>query len=68
MIAIYDDRFGDFEGFALLTKHGGEHWSKGREPRMEELIRNAWTDRSLISMFVDARGSDWPAAIVLHQE
>jgi len=41
VIDLLYDRFGDFEGFTLLTEEGHEHWFRGREPEVEELIRRA---------------------------
>lgn len=32
------DRFGDFEGFALLTEHGEEHLFRATEINVEELV------------------------------
>jgi hypothetical protein len=34
---------------------------------VEELIRHAWTERTLISVFVESHDSDWPASIVLER-
>jgi hypothetical protein len=67
VIGIRYDRFGDFEGFKLLSEDGREHWFRGREPQVEELIRHAWTERTLISVFVESHDSDWPASIVLER-
>jgi hypothetical protein len=46
---IYD-RFGDFEGFHLLTEEGKEEefWSK--EKNIEHLIRFAWEKRAVITV------------------
>ncbi|KAN0098275.1 hypothetical protein V8E51_013938 [Hyaloscypha variabilis] len=67
VIRIRYDRFGDFEGFTLLEKDGREHAFRGRERRVEELVRRAWAERMLISVVVERHGSDWPASIVLER-
>lgn len=68
VIGIRYDRFGDFEGFAIMTFQGHEHWFKGREPQVQELVRRAWIDRTLISVFVDAHEPHWPVSIVLRRD
>jgi hypothetical protein len=67
VIGIRYDRFGDFAGFTLLTMEGQERAFHGREHRMEELVRRAWVDRTLISVFVEMRNLGWPASIVLER-
>jgi hypothetical protein len=62
--AVIYDRFGDFEGFLLRTEHGEEKFFRGHESHIEDLVRDAWVQRMLISITVD-RHSDWPAKIVL---
>jgi hypothetical protein len=65
VIGIRYDRFGDFEGFTLLSKNGREHWFRGREHQVEELVRRAWIERTVISVFVEPHDPDWPASIIL---
>lgn len=65
VIGIRYDRFGDFEGFIILSEKGQEHWFRGREHQVEELVRQAWVERTLISVFVESHDPDWPASIVL---
>ncbi|MEI9996933.1 MAG: hypothetical protein WDM91_20230 [Rhizomicrobium sp.] len=65
IIGIRYDRFGDFEGFTLLSETGREHRFRGREPAVEELVRRAWIERSLIGVIVEPPDLDWPASIVL---
>lgn len=65
VISVRYDRFGDFDGFTLLSKDGREHLFRGRERKVEELVRRAWVERTLISVFVEPHDSDWPASIVL---
>lgn len=68
VVGVGYDRFGDFEGFALRSEAGREHWFRGREQQVEELIRDAWVERSVISVFVESHDPDWPAYIVLRRE
>ncbi|GEM_PF-2106854 len=67
VIAIRYDRFGDFVGFTLLTEAGREHHFRGREPAVEELVKRAWIERSLISVLVEPPEPEWPASIVLER-
>ena len=67
VIGVRYDRFGDFEGFTILSEEGHEHWFRGREPKIEELVNRAWIERTLISVFVEPHESDWPASIVLRR-
>jgi hypothetical protein len=67
VIGICYDRFGDFEGFAILTEEGHEHSFRGRERAVEELVRCAWEARIVITVFVEPHNSDWPASIVLRR-
>jgi hypothetical protein len=63
---IYD-RFGDFEGFILLTKRGREHTFRGREREVEDLVTQAWIGRIVVTVFVDKHERDWPRSIVLRR-
>ena len=67
VIGIRYNRFGDFEGFDILSVEGHEHFFRGREAEVEELVRRAWMDRTLISVHVEAHYPDWPASIVLRR-
>jgi hypothetical protein len=67
VIGIRYDRFGEFEGFNLLSEEGREHRFRGREQRVEEIIRHAWMERTLVSVFVESQEPDWPASIVLER-
>jgi hypothetical protein len=67
VVGIRYDRFGDFEGFTILSKDGREHWFRGREHEVEELVRRAWIDRTLDSVLVEADDWDWPAGIVFER-
>ena len=67
VVGICYNRFGDFEGFTLLSLDGREHWFRGREGEIENLIDRAWMERTLISVFVEPHENAWPAAIVLRR-
>jgi hypothetical protein len=67
VIRLRYDRFGDFEAFTLLSKDGREHPFRGRERQVEELIRRAWAERTLISVFFEQHDPDWPASIILER-
>lgn len=59
------DRFGDFEGFTLLTEWGELRRFRGREPRVEQLVRDAWAERTVITICVGPNAPDWPTTIIL---
>ncbi|WP_429360875.1 hypothetical protein [Paraburkholderia sp. MM5496-R1] len=67
VVGISYDRFGDFEGFTLLTLEGHEREFRGRERNVEELIDRAWRERTLISVFVEEHEPEWPAVVVLRR-
>jgi hypothetical protein len=67
VIGVGYDRFGDFEGFTLLTEEGHERWFRGHEPKVEELIHRAWIERTVITVCVEPHDSDWPESIVLRR-
>jgi hypothetical protein len=67
VIAVHYDRFGDFEGFTLLSEDGYEHLFRGREPKVEELVSRVWIDRTVISVCVEPHEPEWPASIVLRR-
>jgi len=61
------DRFGDFEGFLLRTEAGHEQTFRSREREIEELVRDAWLERMVITVFVDRRQRQIPVSIVLRR-
>ncbi len=65
VVAVFYDRFGDFEGFTLLLESGHERTFHGREPAVERLVKQAWVERILISVLVDDRQPEWPSSIAL---
>lgn len=61
------DRFGDFDGFDLVTLHGEERCFSSREPRVETLVREAWMERHLLTVIVTRDHTRWPAEIILRR-
>ncbi len=67
VIAIEYDRFGDFCGFVILTEAGHEHQFRGREHAVEELVRRAWVERTVVSVLVREHGREWPVNLILRR-
>jgi hypothetical protein len=67
VIGISYDPFGDFTGFELLTLHGHKLGFHGRELRIEDLVREAWRERQLITVLAPKHDPDWPAEIILRR-
>jgi hypothetical protein len=61
------DRFGDFEGFLLVTEAGDERSFRSQEQDIEEIVRKAWVERILMSVFVHHHDPHCPASIVLRR-
>ena len=61
------NRFGDFDGFYLITLSGEERGFRGYEQEIEDLIREAWVERVLISVFVFRHDPEWPVEIILRR-
>ena len=61
------DRFGDFEGFCLLTEHGHEHRFTSREYAIEDVIRRAWLERDVVTVIVHAHMPLVPVSILLRR-
>jgi hypothetical protein len=59
------DRFGDFEGFHLLTEDGREHAFYAREHAIEAIARQAWLERMVVSVYVEHQHPKTPVSIVL---
>jgi hypothetical protein len=64
---IVFDRFGDFEGFLLLTERGEERKFHSREQEIKELVTRAWLKRMVISVVVDHPEDQRPVSIVLRR-
>jgi hypothetical protein len=67
IVAIDYDRFGDFSGFVILTEAGHEHRFHGREHPVEELVRKAWEERTVVCVVVDEHAPDWPTTLILRR-
>jgi hypothetical protein len=67
VVAIHYDRFGDFCGFVILTEAGHEHRFLGREHAIEQLVREAWIQRTVVSVRVEGDHHDWPTALTLRR-
>ncbi|AIY39914.1 hypothetical protein LT85_0754 [Collimonas arenae] len=65
--SITYDRFGDFEGFHLLTEAGHRREFRSHEPEIEHLVRFAWTDRVVISVLIHHHHPERPVSIVLRR-
>ena len=61
------DRFGDFEGFFLLTEQGHEHSFRSDQEEIEQIVKGAWSERTLISVFSRPHEEHVPAWIVLRR-
>jgi hypothetical protein len=61
------DRFGDFEGFLLVTELGDEHAFRATEAASESVLRFAWADRVLLSVVVREHRRDRPVSIILRR-
>jgi len=66
MSVIYD-RFGDFEGFVLVTEEGHEEFFRAHEREIEALVRTAWSQRMVITVFVHGHALQWPVSIALRR-
>jgi hypothetical protein len=67
VVGLIYDRFGDFEGFYLLTEEGHEKMFRSREREIEQLVRTAWLDRMVITVFVMHHEMHYPVSIVLRR-
>jgi pro-kumamolisin-like protein len=67
VMSVYYDRFGDFSGFLLLTEEGHEHSFQAREREIEALVRTAWAQRMVISVFAHHHELRWPVSIALRR-
>jgi hypothetical protein len=65
--SITYDRFGDFEGFRLLTEAGHYHDFRSHETEIERLVRFAWADRVVISVHTRYHYPQHPVSIVLRR-
>jgi hypothetical protein len=61
------DRFGDFEGFLLLTEEGHQRSYRSREAEIEALVRFAWQDRAVITVFSREDDPSRPVSVILRR-
>jgi Pro-kumamolisin, activation domain len=61
------DRFGDFEGFTLETEHGETRSYRAREAAFEELAREAWFERIVITVLSGRHEPHHPVSIVFRR-
>ncbi len=64
IVEMLYDRWGDFSGFVLETKQGRRRF-QSHEHTIEGLANRAWTERTLICVYVDAREPRRPESISL---
>jgi Pro-kumamolisin, activation domain len=64
---IVYDRFGDFEGFLLLTEAGQRRDYFSREAEIEALVRFAWEQRVVISVLTRADEAEVPVNVILRR-
>lgn len=67
VIGLFHDRFGDFEGFLLLTECGEERAFRAREHQVATLVNKAWVERAVISVFVEKHEPCWPVSILIRR-
>jgi hypothetical protein len=61
------DRFGDFEGFRLLSEEGHKHAYHSSEGEIEELVRYAWIERIVITVISEDHDPVRPVRIILRR-
>jgi hypothetical protein len=67
VVAMVFDRFGDFDGFVLLTLEGREHTFRCHEHELEQIVHRAWEERILITVYTEHRDHHVPRSIVLRR-
>jgi hypothetical protein len=65
VVGLAFDRFGDFDGFRLLTEEGHRRSYHSREREVESLVRFAWLDRIVVEVTADAHQPEAPEEIIL---
>jgi hypothetical protein len=65
IVGVIYDRFGDFEGFHLLTEDGHEHSFHAQEHAIEAIVRQAWLERMVVRVYIEHKHSKTPLSIVL---
>jgi hypothetical protein len=67
VIGLSHDRFGDFNGFLLLTECGEERSFDVREHQVAHLIAKAWEERTVLSVLVECHEPHWPVKILVRR-
>jgi hypothetical protein len=67
IVGLSYDRFGDFEGFMLRLESGHRRYFRAREHAVEQLVRTAWLERFVVSVYVDRGAADIPETIILRR-
>ncbi len=67
VVGLIHDRFGDFEGFLLLTERGEELPFRSHEHAIERLARGAWTERTVVTVFAEHHHPQAPCAIIVRR-
>jgi hypothetical protein len=63
---IYD-RFGDFEGFVVVTEEGHERTFRSREREIEALVDRVWSQGIVLTVIVHDHDPHSPASIILRR-
>ena len=61
------DRFGDFEGFLLVTEGGERRAYRSREAEIEALARFSWEDRAVVTVVSRDHEPSIPVAVILRR-
>jgi hypothetical protein len=67
IVGLIYDGFGDFKGCLLETEGGEERSFKSTEAAVEALVRRAWEDRILLSVFTDHHRPERVTSVVLRR-
>jgi hypothetical protein len=67
VVGVSYDRFGDFEGFKLRLENGSTRFFRAREQAVEQLVRTAWLERFVVSVYVDRGSEEVPETIILRR-
>lgn len=67
VVGLFHDRFGDFEGFLLLTECGEERAFRVHEHQVAAMITKAWEQRMVLSVYVEHDRPHWPASILVRR-
>jgi hypothetical protein len=65
VVAIHYDRFGDFSGFTVCNEEGCDQSFRVHEHAVEEIVRRAWMERSVVRVLVEKCDRNWPITISL---